>query len=310
MSDTAAIGCDWGTSSMRAYRLGAEGAVLERREAARGIMTIADGAFEAAFEAVLGDWLDQAGAAPVILSGMIGSRQGWREAPYLACPANVGDLASALLALDLARGRRVWIAPGLSHRDAGGTPDVMRGEEVQILGALEALGEGPALVCLPGTHSKWARVEAGRVLGFATHMTGEVFEAVRDHTILGRMIDAEAWDDAAFLAGLRRSGEPGGLLGQLFGVRAKGLFGELDEKTAGAYLSGLAIGHECRAALAGGKRAEIALIGAGRLVGLYGTALDHLGHRTRTLAPDVAATGQWRLAQAVAGKAENNGETP
>jgi 2-dehydro-3-deoxygalactonokinase len=303
MSDTAVIGFDWGTSSLRAYRLGADGAVLERREAARGIMAIADASFEAAFEEVVGDWLDQTPAAPVILSGMIGSRQGWREAPYLACPANVTDLASAMLALDLARGRRIWIAPGLSHRDAGGTPDVMRGEEVQILGALEALGEGPALVCLPGTHSKWARVEAGRVLGFATHMTGEVFEAVRDHTILGRMIDAEAWDNAAFLAGLERSGEAGGLLGQLFGVRAKGLFGELAEKTAGAYLSGLTIGHECRAALAGGERSEIALIGAGRLVGLYVEALGHLGYEARTLAPDVAAAGQWRLAQAL-----NNGE--
>jgi 2-dehydro-3-deoxygalactonokinase len=102
MSDTAVIGCDWGTSSLRAYRLGADGAVLERREAARGIMAIADASFEAAFEEVVGDWLDQTPAAPVILSGMIGSRQGWREAPYLACPANVTDLASAMLALDLA----------------------------------------------------------------------------------------------------------------------------------------------------------------------------------------------------------------
>lgn len=303
MTDTTAIGCDWGTSSLRAYLLGADGAVLERREAARGIMTIDEGTFETVFEEILGDWLDQAADAPVILSGMIGSRQGWREAPYLACPANVGDLASALLALDLTRGRRVWIAPGLSHRDSGGTPDVMRGEEVQILGALEALGEERALVCLPGTHSKWATVEAGRVLGFATHMTGEVFEAVRDHTILGRMIDAEAWDDSAFLAGLERSGEPGGLLGQLFGVRAKGLFGELDEKTAGAYLSGLAIGHECRAALTGHARTDIALIGAGRLVGLYVKALAHLGQDTRTLAPDVAAAGHWRLALAL-----NDGE--
>ena len=302
MTDTAAIGCDWGTSSLRAYRLGVDGALLERREAARGIMTIDDGAFEAAFEEALGDWLDRAESVPVILSGMIGSRQGWREAPYLACPADVADLASALLALDLARGRRIWIAPGLSHRDSGGTPVVMRGEEVQILGALEGLGDAPALVCLPGTHSKWARVEDGRVLGFATHMTGEVFEAVRDHTILGRMIDAAAWDDAAFLAGIERSGEPGGLLGQLFGVRAKGLFGELDEKTAGAYLSGLTIGHECRAALAGGEAAEIALIGAGRLVGLYAKALEHLGHATRTLPSDVAAIGQWRLAQALVAK--------
>ena len=299
MRDTAAIGVDWGTSSLRAYRLAASGAVLERREAALGIMMIEGGGFEAAFEATVGDWLDAAGEAPVLLSGMIGSRQGWREAPYLACPVNVAGLAAALLPVDLARGRRIWIAPGLSHRDAGGTPDVMRGEEVQILGAQDALGDGPAMVCLPGTHSKWAEVEGGRVIGFSTHMTGEVFEAVRGHTILGRMVDADAWDDAAFLSGLARAGEPGGLLGHLFGVRAKGLFGDLDEATAGAYLSGLMIGHELAAALGSAKDMPIALIGAGRLVGLYATALAHFGHASQTLPADVAAAGHMRLARAL-----------
>ncbi len=299
MTDTAAIGCDWGTSSLRAYRLGSEGGVLERRESPSGIMTVKDGGFEAVFENTVGDWLDAAPGVPVILSGMIGSRQGWREAAYLVCPADVGALASALLPLDLKRARRIWIAPGLSCRNASGTPDVMRGEEVQILGALEDLESGLALVCLPGTHSKWARVEAGRVTGFATHMTGEVFEAVRDHTILGRMIDAATWDDAAFLAGLDRAKESGGLLSHLFGVRAKGLFEELDEERSGAYLSGLMIGHECHAALAGAARREIALIGAGRLVELYAMALAHLGHGCRTLPSDVAAKGHWRLSQAL-----------
>ncbi len=297
MTDTAAIGCDWGTSSLRAYRLGEGGAVLERRESPSGIMAVKDGAFEAVLENTVGDWLDTVGKVPVILSGMIGSRQGWREAPYLACPADVNALASALLPLELTRGRRISIAPGLSCCDAGGTPDVMRGEEVQILGALADLGTGPALVCLPGTHSKWARVEAGRVKDFATHMTGELFEAVRDHTILGRMIDAGAWDDAAFLAGLERARAPGGLLSHLFGVRAKGLFGDLNEKNAGAYLSGLMIGHECHAALGDGSVQEIALIGAGRLVELYGKALGYLGHGCRKLPSDVAAAGHWRLAQ-------------
>ncbi|MDG2286994.1 MAG: 2-dehydro-3-deoxygalactonokinase, partial [Alphaproteobacteria bacterium] len=239
MNDTVVIGVDWGTSSLRAYRLAEDGTVLERREAALGIMAIEGGGFEAAFEKTIGDWLDAAGEATVVLSGMIGSRQGWHEAPYLACPADVTELAAALLPVDLARGRQIWIAPGLSHRDDGGTPDVMRGEEVQILGAQDAIGAAPALVCLPGTHSKWARVEGGCVLGFSTHMTGEIFEVVRGHTILGRMIDADAWDEAAFVAGLDRAGEPGGLLGHLFGVRAKGLFGELNEATAGAFLSGL-----------------------------------------------------------------------
>ena len=309
MSDTAAIGVDWGTSSLRAYRLGAGAAVLERREAARGIMAIEGGAFEAALEETVGDWLDAASEAPVVLSGMIGSRQGWREAPYLACPADVAELAAALLPVDLARGRRIWIAPGLSHRDAGGTPDVMRGEEVQILGARDALGHGPAMVCLPGTHSKWARVDGGRVMGFATHMTGEVFEAVRGHTILGRMIDVDAWDEAAFLAGLERARETGGLLSHLFGVRAKGLFGDLDEATAGAYLSGLMIGHEFGAALGSAADVPIALIGAGRLVELYATALAHFGHAGQTLPSDVAAIGHMHLANALIASTFVDGET-
>jgi 2-dehydro-3-deoxygalactonokinase len=300
MSKTAAIGIDWGTSGLRAYRLAEDGAVLERRETPSGIMAIEAGAFEVAFEEAVGDWLDAAHeAAPVVLSGMIGSRQGWHEAPYLSCPANVAELAAALLPVDLARGRRIWITPGLSHYDAGGTPDVMRGEEVQILGAQDMLGDAPAVVCLPGTHSKWARVEAGRVIGFATHMTGEVFEAVRGHTILGRMIDSDGWDDTAFIAGLDRAGEPGGLLGHLFGVRAKGLFGDLDEGTAGAYLSGLMIGHECNAALTAVGTATVALIGAGRLVELYAKALAHLGHESRILPSDVAAVGHMRLARAL-----------
>ena len=308
MYQTVAIGCDWGTSSLRAYRLGSDGAVLERRETARGIMAVEAGGFEAAFEDSVGDWLDAAAGAPVVLSGMIGSRQGWREAPYLACPADIAGLAAALLPVDLARGRRIWIAPGLSHRDSGGTPDVMRGEEVQILGAQEAIGDAPALVCLPGTHSKWARVRDGQVLGFSTHMTGEVFEAVRGHTILGRMIDAEAWDEPAFLDGLVRGRAPGGLLGHLFGVRAKGLFGELDDRTAGSYLSGLMIGHELDAALGaenadteieGGTAGEICLIGAGRLVELYAIALTHLGRDCRILPADVVAVGHLRLARAL-----------
>ena len=302
--DTAAIGCDWGTSSLRAYRLGADGRVLDRRETPDGIMAIKDGAYEAAFETAVGDWMDGAPEAPVILSGMIGSRQGWKEAPYLACPADVASLASALMPVDLARGRRVWIAPGLSHRDADGTPDVMRGEEVQILGALEAFGAATsgsaATVCLPGSHSKWARVEAGRVLGFATHMTGELFDAVRGHTIIGQMIEPGAWDDQAFLEGLDRAPEPGGLLGHLFGVRAKGLFDTLRPETAGAYLSGLMIGHELVAALdsggGGGGGGEICLIGGGRLMELYAAALSHRDRPCRKLSPDIAAAGHMKLA--------------
>lgn len=296
MTAVAALGVDWGTTSFRAYRLDAAGGIVEARRADAGIRAIDDGDFEGAFEQLVGDWLDADPAVPVVLSGMIGSRQGWLEAPYLECPAAVADLGTALVPLDLARGRRIHLAPGLSTRDAGGVPDVMRGEEVQILGAVDRLGVDRATLCLPGTHSKWARVEDGRVAGFATHLTGEAFEALRRHTILGRTIEHAAWDDAAFLAGVDRSGATGGLLHHLFGVRAAGLFGELPPASSGAFLSGLLIGHELRAETGTRGRDPVFLIGEAGLVRLYAEALRRLGVEAREGPADAAARGLHRLA--------------
>lgn len=270
----AAIGVDWGTSSFRAYRLEGTGEVLEGRRAQAGILAIDDGAFEEAFEELVGDWLDAEPDIPVVLGGMIGSRQGWIETPYLPCPASVDDIAGALVPLTLERGRAVHLAPGLSVRGEDGVPDVMRGEEVQILGTVGDLGSGNATVCLPGTHSKWARVEGRRVTGFETHMTGEVFDVLRRHSILGRGIEHAAWDDGAFLDGVARSGAKGGLLHHLFGVRAAGLLGDLPAESAGAFLSGLVIGHEIRAAAPDGV---VHLIGDEDLVDLYRRALGALG---------------------------------
>lgn len=284
----AAIGVDWGTTSFRAYRLAEDGEVLEGRRAEAGILAIDDDAFEDAFEQLIGDWLDGEPDVPVILSGMIGSRQGWLEAPYLPCPASVDGIAGATVPLILERGRTIRIAPGLSMRGSDGVPDVMRGEEVQILGAVDVLGATSATVCLPGTHSKWATVEGRRVTTFATHMTGEVFDALRRHTILGRAIEHSAWDDAAFLDGVTRSGAAGGLLHHLFGVRAAGLMGDLSPETAGAFLSGLVIGHEIRAAAPSGT---VHLIGEEGLVDLYSRALETLGCRGEAVAYGAAARG-------------------
>ena len=301
MTPVAALGVDWGTTSFRAYRLDADGGVLDARRADAGIRSIDDGDFEGAFEQLVGDWLDAAPGVPVVLSGMIGSRQGWVETPYLPCPAAVADLGAALVPLDLARGRRIYLAPGLSTRGSAGIPDVMRGEEVQILGAVDRLGVDHATLCLPGSHSKWARVEDARVTGFATHLTGEAFEALRRHTILGRTIDHAAWDDAAFLAGVDRSGDAGGVLHHLFGVRAAGLFGELEPTTAGAFLSGLLIGHELRAAAAevADEGGTVHLIGETGLVALYGQALGRVGVASQEGPRDAAARGLHRLAMHV-----------
>jgi 2-dehydro-3-deoxygalactonokinase len=179
---------------------------------------------------------------------MVGSRHGWREAPYVKCPADPKDIAARLVTVD-AGGRRVHLAPGLSSEDQAGEPDVIRGEEVEILGIAEF---GGRLIVLPGSHSKWAAVDRGRVLRFKTFVTGELFSAIKDHTIAGafaRAAPPRALGEA-FARGVARGaatagGEAnGGLLGALFGARSLPLMGKLREDEAGDYLSGLLIGAE------------------------------------------------------------------
>jgi 2-dehydro-3-deoxygalactonokinase len=300
------IAIDWGTSSLRLYRLDESGAICARREAPSGIMTVAAGAFAATLEAQLGDWIDD---TPIVMSGMIGSRQGWREVPYAECPAGAAEIAGLMRTVEWDAGRRAWIAPGLSCRDGAGVPDVMRGEETQIIGALAELPAGDATICLPGTHSKWVRWQGGRIAGFATAMTGEVFAVLRRHSILGRLMAAggEAHDPAAFAAGLRRAGEAGGLLHHLFGARTRGLFGELGEDALPSYLSGMLIGHEI-AALApqGDPHGIVHLIGAAGLVALYREALAARGRDSRIIDSDCVARGLFLLAAHLPSRSNND----
>jgi 2-dehydro-3-deoxygalactonokinase len=284
------IGVDWGTTSLRAFRMAGDGAVLQRRERPLGIMQVEDADFAGALRAVVGDWLED--DPEVLLSGMIGSRQGWREAPYISCPAGALELAAGLVEVPFA-GARVRLVPGLSGRDASGVPEVMRGEETQLVGAMAWTG-GDAVVCLPGTHSKWVHLAGGRIARFTTHMTGEAFAALRGHTILGRMMQEGPTDEAAFDRGVARSAEPGGLLHHLFGVRALGLFGGLEETAAASYLSGLLIGHEVRAALPG--PGPVHLIGADALCGLYGRALSACGAAPLLSRREAAPLGLFAIA--------------
>lgn len=291
------IGVDWGTSNLRAYRLAPGGAVLERRESGQGILEVPTGGFAAALEAILDGWL--AGAPPVLLCGMVGSRQGWVEAPYLACPAGAAEIAGALTAVPWAGGR-AWLIPGLRTVDAHGVPDVLRGEETKLVGLLEEIGEASALVCLPGTHPKWVRVAGGRIVGFATHMTGEVRAALLGHTILGRTAPEGEDSDAGFARGVARSGDAGGLLHHLFGTRALHLMGELAEAEGAGYLGGLLIGHEVRAAVGGEVGATVHLAGAPRLVAAYARAFELLGVAHVRHGQDLVASGLARIGRGVA----------
>jgi 2-dehydro-3-deoxygalactonokinase len=248
--------------------------------------------FSAVLEEQAGSWI-AAGNGPVVMSGMIGSRQGWLEVPYAACPAGFDEIAAGMrkVAWD---GGAAWIAPGLACRDAAGIPDVMRGEEVQILGVLDRLGPGAHTVCLPGTHSKWVELTDGRIARFTTHMTGEAFAVFKSHSILGRMMKDGANDAAAFEDGVRRSADAGGLLHHLFGVRTRGLFGEVTEIASASYLSGMLIGHEIRSACR--SRGRVHLLCSAQLADVYSPAFAVLGIEVKALEPDSVTKGLFRLA--------------
>jgi 2-dehydro-3-deoxygalactonokinase len=288
------IAVDWGTSSFRAYRVDIQGRVLDRRSAARGILTVEAAGFATALAEQIGSWLDQE-RGPIFMSGMIGSRQGWVEVPYLACPVDLETIAGACGTVDWDRGRRVYIVPGISCRDVHGVPDVIRGEETQIIGAIEELGRD-AVVCLPGTHSKYVRVKDRGIVDFATYMTGEVFGVLWRHSILGRLGTTEtAEDEPAFDAGVDRSAQGQGLLHHLFGVRTRGLFREIPAAGLASYLSGLLIGHEIRAAA---PSAAVAVIGEATLARLYCRAFVRCGVEARPIAGEPAPHGLWAIAQA------------
>jgi 2-dehydro-3-deoxygalactonokinase len=282
------IAIDWGTTNFRAFRIRA-GAIIDRVLTGPGILAIPPGGFPAALRTTIGGWLED-NERHVLLAGMVGSRQGWAEAPYLPCPADKLDLAAAAIRIPF-DGADLRLVPGLTTNGPDGVPEVMRGEEVQLVGILTHVGKA-ATVCLPGSHSKWAMICAGRIASFTTHMTGETFAALRHHTILGRLMADGPHDRAAFLQGVDRSADPGGLLHHLFGVRTLGLFDRLPG--AADYLSGLLIGHEIRAAAPSGP---VYLAGSHHLTALYAAAIAQCGGEPTILNEDAAAQGLWRLSE-------------
>ena len=288
------IGVDWGTSNFRAFLLDAGQSVRERRKAPCGVLHVPDGRFAETLRAEVGDWLAR-GEDRVLACGAIGSREGWREMPYLPCPIGVLELARGTVAVPFA-GARVRLVPGVGTVDAQGVPDTMRSEETQIAGIRGELGAG-GLVCLPGTHSKWARLRDGRITGYSSHMTGEVFDALREHTIFARTMSDGPTDWTAFEQGLARSGDPGGWLHHVFGVRALCVTNRLDATAAPWYLSGLLIGHEVRVAL---PQAELVhLVGEPNLTPLYARAIAVLGGETRVENADAAARGLAAIGAAI-----------
>ncbi|CAH2602918.1 putative 2-dehydro-3-deoxygalactonokinase DgoK1 [Rhodovastum atsumiense] len=296
------VALDWGTSSLRAYLLGPDGAVLDRRAGPWGIMQVQAGDFAGAFATVTAAWQARWPELPALASGMIGSAQGWVEAPYLECPAGAGELAHALVAVP---GTRLLLVPGVAQW--GATPNVMRGEETQIAGALALRAElhASCRIVLPGTHSKWVTVTDGRIRHFTTYMTGELFAVLRGHSILGRLAAGEGAPEAeaaaaAFARGLLAARDaPGGIAPLLFSARALVLAGALRAAESLDYLSGLLIGDELRTALAAPPETAgpLALVGDAALCDRYARAIALFGGPDPIVLGDTATSGLWRIAR-------------
>jgi 2-dehydro-3-deoxygalactonokinase len=295
------IAVDWGSSSFRAYLMAPNAEILDEVASGDGIGSVAAGAYPATLKRLIGRWLEAHPSLPVVASGMVGSRHGWREAAYVKCPAGPREVAAQLTQVE-ADGRRVQLAAGLSYVDEAAQPDVMRGEETEIFGVADS---GARLIVLPGSHSKWAKVDGDRVVAFKTFVTGELFAALRDHTVAGAFARAAPAKGAgdAFALGVRRAAAAGpcegksGLLGLLFGARSLPLMGALPEGDAGEYLSGLLIGAEIGEGrrLFPGEAPHVA--GAEALVERYLAAFEALGVSARAAPPRAAARGLFRIAR-------------
>lgn len=319
------IGLDWGTTSLRAFLYAPSGEVLERRHSSHGITRLpAEGSagFAQALADIAQDWLIAYPQAPLITCGMVGSAQGWKEAPYVQVPADPAQLTQrgAQVAVDAEisqlsesqqaalRHRTLHILPGLIERsEFPGLPNVMRGEETQIFGALlDNAAPEHLVVVLPGTHSKWVQVEKQKITHFDTYMTGEVFAALRAHTILGRTMEpTDSFHQSAFERGLQvassASGQRG-VLSTIFSTRTLGLEKQLQPAEQADYLSGLLIGHEVQATLhtllkdKQEGQPPFWLIGDRHLCERYTLAMQSYGISNYQILEQATEQGLWHLA--------------
>lgn len=285
------VALDWGTSSLRGALLAADGQVLEERNFARGILTVDQGRFPVIFESCFGDWM-QPGTL-CLIAGMAGSQQGWIQAPYCPCPAGFADIAADLAWIEPGR---IAIVPGFSI-EKDGVPDVMRGEETQVFGALQMMGLTDARMVLPGTHSKWVTVANQRITDFSSWMTGEFYALLSQHSILARTLPATdgPHNDAAFDQGVAYALRSGSLLHTAFSARTLSLFERMASDALPSYLSGLVIGEELKHQHL--KRgASVVLVGAESLTKKYAQALQQLGVTTRCVGNQATWHGLRKIA--------------
>jgi len=312
----ALLGLDWGTTSLRAYLFDAAGEVLATRVSTAGIMNLPvpaeEGGFDVAFEEACAVWLARSPLLPVLAAGMVGSAQGWVQAPYVETPASADALVAGIVRVRTAGGVTISVVPGVL--EPGALPNVMRGEETQVFGALHGARSGAApdiaqsaLIGLPGTHAKWVVMEGGRIARFYTFMTGEIYAALTAHTILGRTMKRPAEPDTqAFARGVSVAREHGcaGLLATAFSARTLGLTGQLAADEQPDYLSGVLIGHELSGLEASLARRDVTLaacapqlIGTDALCERYRLALEQFGCTGARLVHRATERGLWYIAR-------------
>ncbi|MFN5995875.1 MAG: 2-dehydro-3-deoxygalactonokinase [Paracoccaceae bacterium] len=273
------IAVDWGTSNLRAWAMGADGRVLADASSEEGMGKLTRDGFEPALVRLVGPWL--ADNPPVVACGMVGSRQGWCEAPYRTVPCTPLDMAAQVQAPTTDPRLRVSIAPGLKQNQPA---DVMRGEETQIAGALRLMPGYDGVLCLPGTHSKWVHISAGEVVSFQTFMTGEMFALLSEASVLRHGMQGGGWDNAAFDTAVADAlSRPERLGARLFSLRAEGLIAGLSPQAARSRLSGLLIGTELAAAKPYWLGQRVTLIGAEKLSAAYARALAAQGIEAQRL---------------------------
>jgi 2-dehydro-3-deoxygalactonokinase len=263
------IAVDWGTTNRRAYSIDSSGKRLDEFEDNRGVLSVPEGGFPAAVAEIR----QKLGDKPLLLAGMVGSNRGWKEARYVPCPARIDDLARELVWA----GEREAIVPGVSYIGQG-RADVMRGEEVQLLGAVAArLVANDSLVCHPGTHNKWALLRQGVLQSFGTVMTGELFSLLKQHSILADLLGGPVEANDAFIRGVRFGLDNEMLPAALFGVRAGVLLGQMKKEDAPSYVSGLLIGTDVRIGLTWPVSVRIPIMGRKELTRLYAAAVAEAG---------------------------------
>jgi len=303
MSDAFCAAVDWGSTNLRIRVLDLHGHLLGKFESDEGLIQLTDRNFERTLERHLED-LGAGKSLPVVICGMAGSRQGWREVPYLEIPAGLADIPGAALRVD-GTARPIHILPGLSQRRP--SADVMRGEETQLLGLSEER-EIDGVVCIPGTHSKWVRMQSGRIESFSTFMTGEVFSLLRKHSLLRFSVtdnDTQLFSRAAFSTAVTDIFETPAKFGEaLFAIRGEGLLNDLQPEDATARLSGLCIGLELAGARPFLQSGTVELVASGVHAELYGQALKILNVSFRISdAFEASRRGLFRAAREIYGTA-------